>query len=82
MRDLTTSLIEGLERVGRRLRTPRPWSRRAGIVAFEDEQPEATAARLRREGIVLSARDGALRAAPYVYNTESELDYLLARFRA
>lgn len=79
VRELTTYLIDGLERAGRPVRTPRPWAHRAGIVAFEVDDAVATAARLRRDGVVLSARDGALRASPHVYNTEAELDELLSR---
>jgi selenocysteine lyase/cysteine desulfurase len=40
--------------------------------------PDATVRRLAARGIVTSVKGGALRATPHVYNTEEEIERLLA----
>ncbi|SAI59156.1 class-V aminotransferase [Bordetella ansorpii] len=82
--DLTAYLAEGLLRQGHRLRGGKDRGAfRAGIVSFIP--PDGDAARCRQylldAGIVTSAREGCVRVAPHFYNTEDELDALLARLR-
>jgi selenocysteine lyase/cysteine desulfurase len=53
---------------------------RSGLTFFEkkDENSAEIAARLQEEGFVLSMRAGRLRFAPHFYNTEDEVDALIA----
>lgn len=82
VRALTAYLADGLLRRGFRLRGgPDRTAFGAGIVSFVP--PDGDAARCRQHlldaGIVTSAREGCVRVAPHFYNTEDELDALLAR---
>lgn len=79
VRQLTDHLWAVLEAAGRTVRTPREWGERAGIITFDDPNAGATVARLREAGIVVSARGGGVRTSPHFYNTEAELDALVAR---
>jgi len=54
--------------------TPFDAEHRAGIVSFAPVEPEATAAALTEEGVVCSARGGAIRLAPHYYNTAEEME--------
>ena len=79
VRHLTTLLIDALDAAGLTVRTPRDWGRRAGIVSMETRQPAAdVVARLAELGIVVSAKDGLLRASVHAYNDEADI----ARFVA
>jgi len=44
--------------------------------------PESVAQRLLKHGIVVSVRGGGLRISPHFYNSESEIDKLLAELNA
>lgn len=74
VRSLTTVLMEEAERRHIKILTPRPWAERAGIVSFDlgchagDKQ-----AQLKAENIVVSEKDGHLRAAVHFYNSEDDL---------
>ncbi|MBW2270069.1 MAG: aminotransferase class V-fold PLP-dependent enzyme [Deltaproteobacteria bacterium] len=76
---LTGELAERLEARGTEVVSPRDDSERAGIVAFRynDEPPKATAARLRRAGVFVSVRRGAVRASPHFYNNRGDMEQLL-----
>ena len=74
VRELTTHLMELLERRGERILTPRPWEERAAIVSVASPDPQKAAARLREKRVIASARNNALRFAPHFYNTEEELE--------
>jgi len=74
---LAERLIEGLEREGLRVLTPR--ERRASIVSFEFDNSYALAEALKRSGIIISARPKLVRVSPHFYNTVEEIDaFLLA----
>ncbi len=77
IRALTTQLMEMLEERRLDCLTPRPWEERAGIVSIAVPDPEGTVARLRREGIVAGAKDGALRVSVHFYNSEEDLTRLV-----
>jgi cysteine desulfurase/selenocysteine lyase len=62
--------------------TPPDRGSRAGIVSFRSRDPEATARRLAEVGVVHSVREGAIRLAPHFYNTEEEIERLLAALAA
>jgi selenocysteine lyase/cysteine desulfurase len=82
--ELTDWLVAGLEEIGWRCLSPRAHDgEKSGIVLATREGLDLgrLRARLRAAGIVVSIRDGALRAAPHAYNTEEELARLLALLR-
>jgi len=78
--ELTEHLVEGLERHGARVLSPRAEGEASGIVSFllDDEPPEETARRLGERGVFVVARRGGVRASPHFYNTPAELEALLA----
>lgn len=68
---------------GLTLISPPPPARRSGIVAFRaGEETIALHRTLTAAGIVVALREGAIRVAPHVYNTEEEVDRLLTACRA
>ncbi len=72
--------IDGLRRKGYLPLTPEDPSERAGILTFrpaEGESSSLLAERLLSEGVVLSERRGALRAAFHAFNDESDVEALL-----
>ena len=75
---VTEHLIEGLKKRGRKIQSPIQSDRRSGIVVFEDPDPMDTYEKLKKQNITVAARVGALRASPHYYNTEEEIDKLLA----
>ena len=61
---------------------PQTAEQRAGIVSFSvTGDADALFRRLNSEGCSLAARDGRLRVAPHVYNTEAEVDEVIDRLR-
>ena len=79
VRALTQPLMEGLERRGHQVVTPRPEAERAGIVSFAPRHGDADAfvARLRDHGCVAAAREGWVRLALHVSNSRDEVEQLL-----
>jgi len=78
VKDLTTQLIDGAEQRQIRVRTPRPWGERAGLVSFELGKPaSAMVASLKKKGIIVSEKDGCLRAGVHLYNNEEDIERLL-----
>jgi cysteine desulfurase / selenocysteine lyase len=75
---ITDHLIEGLKKKGRRILTPLQSDRRSGIVVFEDADPHATFEKLKSLNITVASRVKAIRVSPHYYNTEEEIDKLLA----
>lgn len=75
---LTTLLIDEADRRGIGIRTPRPWQERAGIVSFALASPAGEVVRrLRTRGVVVSEKDGHVRASVHFYNDESDIERLL-----
>jgi selenocysteine lyase/cysteine desulfurase len=59
--------------------TPSDPNRRAGIVSFRVEDVDAVSMRLNDSGVSHSVRGGGvLRMAPHIYNTDQEIDRVLA----
>jgi cysteine desulfurase/selenocysteine lyase len=81
---LTDRLCAGLAQLGWTVLSSRRPAEASGIVMFSHPQhaPEATWRALHREHIILSLRAGVLRASPHFYNTEGEIDRLLAALPA
>jgi selenocysteine lyase/cysteine desulfurase len=80
---LSARLADALEASGADLVSPSAPGTNSGIVAFTvpNQAPARTVARLRRRGIVVSESAGAVRASPHFYNTEREIDALIAALR-
>jgi selenocysteine lyase/cysteine desulfurase len=74
-------LLEALQRRGYRIYSPHAHrAERSGIVSFASPRhaPEMLLEHLKQQGIVLTARSGWLRVAPHFYNTEDDIERLLA----
>jgi cysteine desulfurase/selenocysteine lyase len=83
VKKLTTRLIEGAEDRQIRVRTPRPWPERAGLVSFDLLKPaESAVAALKKKGIIVSEKDGYLRAGVHFYNNEDDIGRLLEALTA
>jgi len=78
VQELTAHLLAGLDRAGVHVLTPRAPGLRAGIITFQVPQAEALLAALGEAGVIVSLRDGLVRVSPHFWNTEEELDRLLA----
>jgi selenocysteine lyase/cysteine desulfurase len=77
---LTEQLALGLAERGARVLSPRAEGLASGIVSFTvpGEPPERTARRLIEERVFVVARRGGVRASPHFYNSEDEIEQLLA----
>jgi len=77
---LTDRLCEGLVESGCRLLSPREPSEKSGAVTFVSQRhgSQQLHARLREAQIIVSLREGAIRVSPHFYNTEDEIDRLVA----
>ena len=77
---LTDRLVEGLRARGAELRSPREPGEASGIVSFSipGETASETVSRLRAKKIFVIERRGGVRASPHFYNSEDEIDRLLA----
>lgn len=79
VRALTTRLIEEAGRRQLRIRTPIRWEERAGIVSIDlDRHAGETVAKLKDQGVIVSEKDGHLRASVHIYNNEEDIEQLLA----
>jgi selenocysteine lyase/cysteine desulfurase len=76
---LATRLMEGLDRLGATILTPRDDGSRAGIVTarFPGHNGEAVAARLNAAGVIVSPRFGSTRFSTHVFNHASDVDNAL-----
>jgi selenocysteine lyase/cysteine desulfurase len=77
---LTDRLVDGLCARGAEIRSPREAGEASGIVSFAipGQSPAETARKLRAERIFVIERRGGVRASPHFYNSEDEIDRLLA----
>jgi len=81
LHDLTNYLIEGLHARGCEIVSPiDTWEERSGIVSFRSKNipSEALHQKLADAGVIVSLRGGAIRVSPHFYNTEEEIERLLA----
>jgi cysteine desulfurase/selenocysteine lyase len=60
------------------LMTPADPARRAGVVSVRPREAEKASERLKAAGVTHSFREGAIRLAPYIYNTIAEIRKTLA----
>jgi cysteine desulfurase / selenocysteine lyase len=77
---LVTRLVDGIAKIDTlSLVTPAEPNRRAGIVSFNVKDVGAVSARLTGANVAHSVRGGGvIRLAPHIYNTEQEMDRVLA----
>ncbi len=75
--ELGDLIIDGAEKRGFFIKTPKDRAERGGIVSFSgDFDPSEMAERLLEMKIVVNYRGGGLRIAPHLYNTEDEINKL------
>ena len=74
--EITDYLCDRLEARGFEVFSSRREGEKSGIVSFfvRGKDPEKVRESLRRKGIIVSARDGRLRASPHYYNSMEEVD--------
>jgi selenocysteine lyase/cysteine desulfurase len=74
--EITDYLCDRLEENGFEIFSSRRDGEKSGIVSFlvKGKNPEKVRESLRRNGIIVSARDGRLRASPHYYNSLEEVD--------
>ena len=75
---LTDRLIEGADALGAIVATPREHDRRGALVCIASTDAPGLVETLAADGIVTSERDGNLRVSPHAYNTEEDIDAVLA----
>jgi selenocysteine lyase/cysteine desulfurase len=75
---LTDRLIDGVDALGGIVVTPRAHERRGALVCVASTDSPALVGALAGDGIVTSERDGNLRVSPHAYNTEDDIDAVLA----
>ena len=78
--DFYDRLVDGLRSRGAELKSPREPGEASGIVSFAipGEAHADTVRKLRAERIFVVERRGGVRASPHFYNSEDEIDRLLA----
>ena len=78
VRMLSDRLIAGLDALRIRVRTPRPWQQRAGIVSMDfGRRAGEVVDRLEQQRIIVSERDKFVRASLYACNDETDIDTFL-----
>lgn len=75
---LTDQLIEGLDRIGAKMVTPRDPTKRGPMVAVATTDAQAMVAALKEDGILTSARDGNIRLSFHCYNSEEDIGSVVA----
>ena len=78
--ELVTQLLEGLDRLGYAVVSPRSETQRSTLVLFthEDQSQNATIkTSLEEHGIHIAERDGKLRISAHLYNTPQDIDRAL-----
>jgi selenocysteine lyase/cysteine desulfurase len=78
---LTDHLIEGAEDLGLDLQTPKERQCRSGIVNIRVDKPQKTVDKLKKKGLIVSARGNGIRVSPHFYNTEEEIDALMKELK-
>jgi cysteine desulfurase/selenocysteine lyase len=78
VRALSDRLIAGLDTIGIRVRTPRKWESRAGIVSMDfRKSARELVDRFAKQRVIVSDRDGFVRASLYACNNEADIDAFL-----
>lgn len=82
VRSLTRRCLTGLESIGWTSVTPSADERRGPMVCVPARDPAQLFARLTEQGIVTSFRDSNIRATVHFYNSEDDIDRLVAALKA
>ncbi len=78
---LGTLLIDQLREFDLEIITPADPSLRAGIVSWLDRSPEKTAAKLAKQGVIVTGSSGRVRASMHLYNDETDVDRLITALK-
>ncbi len=81
LRPLVKVLRDGLEEQGHTLLTPAGPEFASGIVSIECDDPEARAAWLASQGVIVWGGDGRMRMSVHLYNDENDIERCLDAFR-
>ncbi len=76
--ELTAQLIEGLDRIGARMVTPRDPARRGPMIAVAATDEQALVAALAGDGILTSPRNGNIRLSWHCYNSAEDVEAVTA----
>jgi selenocysteine lyase/cysteine desulfurase len=76
---LNERLVDGVDELGGKVVTPK---RRGALICVASTDVTALVAALAERGIVTSERDGNLRVSAHAYNTEDDIDAVLAALAA
>ena len=81
--ELTDQLVQGLEQTGSLVRSVRTDDHWSGIVSWYAPHADQTriAEYLRSQGVLVTLREGSLRAAPHCYNNEQDVQRLLQAYQ-
>ena len=80
---LTTYLIECADKHQVRVRTPRPWSQRGGIVSLDlGGHAGAAVKALHEQDVIVAEKDGHLRTSMHFYNNEEDIDRFFSALQA
>ena len=75
---LTDQLIEGLDRVGAKMVTPRDRARRGPMIAVAVTDEQAMVGALKEDGILTTPRDGNIRLSWHCYNSAEDVEAVVA----
>jgi selenocysteine lyase/cysteine desulfurase len=75
---LNDRLIAGVDELGGVVVTPREVERRGALICIRSTDAQALVARLAEDRIVTSERDNNLRISAHAYNTDEDIDAVLA----
>ena len=75
---LTLQLVEGLDWIVAKMVTPRDPTKRGPMVAVATTDEQAMVAALKEDGILTSARDGNIRLSFHCYNSEEDIESVVA----
>ncbi|MFZ1881152.1 MAG: aminotransferase class V-fold PLP-dependent enzyme [Gaiellaceae bacterium] len=75
---LNDRLIAGVDELGGVVVTPREHERRGALVCVRSTDAPALVGALQADGCVTSERDGSLRISAHAYNTDEDIDAVLA----
>ena len=78
---LNDRLIAGVDDLGGTVTTPREREKRGALICIRSSDVNALVAALAERGIMTSERDGNLRVSAHAYNTEEDIDAVLAGLR-
>ena len=75
---LTDQLIEGLDRIGAKMMTPRHPAKRGPMIAVATTDDYGMVAALAKDRILTSPRDGNVRLSWHCYNSEEDVEAVIA----